>query len=551
MTNAAIYLHPNGFDTSGKTLLGRHSAGESFLRGFVRHADVERFYFWNVAGRPQAELDALVARIETPAKPVEWIGQNQRGRLATPGVANLPTPSINDEAWRRRVFGTRAYSICGLTHTTATTRVMRLIPDLLVAPVEDYDALICTSTAVRDSVELQLRLMREYMGDEYGPRRRGEPQRATIPLGVNVDDFAVSGEQRRAWREQLDIPQDALVVLFVGRFSVRTKMNPALMAMALERAAQRTDKRIYWVNSGWGESAQAEAVYHQETRKLCPSVEYRTVDGRQPHVRFSIWSVGDIFISFSDNIQETFGLTPVEAMAAGLPSVVTDWNGYKDTVRHGLEGFRVPTLTPPPGYGVDLAFWLAHDWMTYDNYVGAAAQLTAIDLDAAETAILRLVENDDLRRIMGAAAQARARAVFDWSVIIPQYQALWAELDARRRAAAPDPTPRSTPLSPDPFLLFRGYATRHLSRDDIVALQPQMDWPTAKARLDAPLAIYSRFQRPTHPEVAAVIGHLAEHGPASVARLLELVPEGRRSYLARGLIWLARHDVVTIRPAGG
>jgi len=28
-------------------------------------------------------------------------------------------------------------------------------------------------------------------------------------------------------------------------------------------------------------------------------------------------------------------------MAAGLPCVVTDWDGYKDTVRHGEDGFRV------------------------------------------------------------------------------------------------------------------------------------------------------------------------------------------------------------------
>jgi len=550
MSNAAIYLHPNGFDTSGKVLLGRHSAGESFLRGFVRHADVERFYFWNVAGRPQAELDALVARIEAPAKPVEWIPQTKRAALGAPGVLNLPVPAIAEEAWRRRFLDARSHAICGITHTTATARVMRMLPDLLVAPVEDYDALICTSTAVRDAVEIQLALMREYMRTEYGPRRRGELQRATIPLGVNVADFAPSAEHRKAWRERLDIPDDAIVALFVGRFCVRTKMNPALMAMALERAARRTDKRIYWVNSGWADTPALGEEYHEESRKLCPSVEYRSVDGRPPDVRFSIWSVGDFFISFSDNIQETFGLTPVEAMAAGLPSVVTDWDGYKDTVRHGLDGFRVPTVAPRSGLGGDIAYWFANEWMNYANYVGVTAQNTAIDLGAAEAAILRLVNDPDLRRRLGAAAQARARAVFDWAAIIPQYQALWAELDARRRAAPPDTSSRGIPLNPDPFLLFRGYPTRHLSRDDMVILNPEMDGASAKARLDAPLAAYSRFNRPSHPEIAAVIARLAEQGPTSVAQLLELVPADRRNYLERGLIWLARHDVVAIRPAG-
>ena len=51
--NAALYLHPGGYDTSGPSLLGRLSAGESFLRGYLRHADVDRYVFWNAASRPQ------------------------------------------------------------------------------------------------------------------------------------------------------------------------------------------------------------------------------------------------------------------------------------------------------------------------------------------------------------------------------------------------------------------------------------------------------------------------------------------------------------------
>ena len=34
---------------------------------------------------------------------------------------------------------------------------------------------------------------------------------------------------------------------------------------------------------------------------------------------------------------------PVEAMASGLPVIVSDWDGYKETVRDGVDGFRIPT----------------------------------------------------------------------------------------------------------------------------------------------------------------------------------------------------------------
>ena len=549
MSNAAIFLHPNAFDTTGAALLGRHSAGESFLRGFLRHGEVDTFHLWNSAGTPQAKIEALVDRIQPPGKPVRWIGQTDRHLLRTPGVVYIPSPAVDAEAFHRQPFGSRAYALCGVTHTTATANVMRILPDLLVAPVEGHDALICTSSAVRDAVETQLSLMRDYLTAEFGPRKRPELMRATIPLGVNAADFAPTAENRATWREKLGIPDDAIVALYVGRHSVKVKMNPALMAMALERAARKTDKKIYWLNSGWVEPASAETSFHEEVRALCPSVTYLSVDGRQPDVRFSIWAAADFFISFSDNIQETFGLTPIEAMAAGLPCIVSDWNGYKDTVRHGVDGFRIPTLTPRPGYGGDLAYWFANNWINYDTYVGAAAQYTAVDMAEAEAAILALVEGDELRRTMGAAAARRARAVFDWQAIIPQYQALWAEQDARRQAAAPDSLPRTNPYRPDPYTLFAGYPSRHLQPGDLVTLREGMDWPAAQARLDGPLANYSRFNRPNGTEVQAVLARLAA-GPAPVSELLDLVVQGRRNYLERGLIWLARHDVVAIRPAG-
>lgn len=548
MSNAAIYLHPNAIDTSGKALLGRHSAGESFLRGFLRHGQVDAFHLWVRGQEPQAKLQAMVERIQPPPRPVNWIAQPDRHRLKDVGVVHMPDPSLDAEAFQRQPYGSRAYAISGLTHTTATATVMRIIPDLLTAPVEPFDALICTSTAVREAVEFQLARTREYLTSEFGPRKRGELMRVTIPLGVNVDDFRPDPAHRAAWRTRLGIPDEAVVALYVGRHNVRGKMNPALMARALEGAARKASRPVVWLNSGWMDPPTAEAQHHADVAALCPSVTYLHVDGRDPATRFSIWSAGDLFISFSDNIQETFGLTPVEAMAAGLPCVVTDWNGYKDTVRHGVDGFRIPTVAPRPGFGGDLAYWFANGWINYDNYVGATAQSVSIDFQAAEQALLALIENPDQRRSMGAAAAQRAREVFDWQAVVPQYQALWAEQNARRRAAPPDPLPRINPYRPDPYRLFANYPTRHLQPDDVVVLEPGLDWPTAARTLEGPLAGYSRFNRPTPRELEAVFSRLAT-GPATVTELRTLVAPARANYLERGLLWLARHALVRVAAA--
>jgi hypothetical protein len=42
--NPCIYYHPEAYTTSGPKLMGRHAAGESFLRGFVQHAHNQEFW---------------------------------------------------------------------------------------------------------------------------------------------------------------------------------------------------------------------------------------------------------------------------------------------------------------------------------------------------------------------------------------------------------------------------------------------------------------------------------------------------------------------------
>jgi hypothetical protein len=90
-----------------------------------------------------------------------------------------------------------------------------------------------------------------------------------------------------------------------------------------------------------------------------------------------------------------------------------------------------------------------------------------------------------------------------------------------------------------------------LSLDDHLALSPGLTWEAAATRLAQPLAVYNRLNRPNPVEVEHVFRWLSERPSGRLADLLETFPQGRRPFIRRGVLWLARHDVISIQVAGG
>lgn len=545
MANAAIQLSSEPYDAAIPRPMGRNSAGEGFLRGFLRYADVDRFWFWNVHGQDQEELEALLQRLGRPDRPVEWVERGDRYRLARAGALYVPTPELKDEAWARRAFGGHAYSITGVTHTIAENDILDEIGALLLAPLEPWDALICTSASTRKSLETLLESVAIYLQDRFGATRIPPAQLVTIPLGIHPDDFRTDPQTRRRWREQLGIPEDAPAALFVGRFSVSAKMHPGPMGMALQEASRRLGLPVHWIVYGGARRGADEDAFREAAAAFCPDVEIHFVEHVSSVGRDEILSAADVFLSLSDNIQETFGLTPVEAMAAGLPCVVSDWDGYRDTVRHGVDGFRIRTTAPRPGLGSDLVYAYAQRLMAYDDYAGSAALFTAVDVADAADALVTLFADTELRRRMGEAGQTRAREVFDWRGVIPQYQALWQEL-RRRRQAAPEQPGLENPYRPDPFRMFQAYPTAALGAGDTIALARALAPGEAAELLEGPSVRRDAARLPSLAEAEAILASLAT-GPRTVSALLAQAPPERRPFVERGILWLAKFGLVRLR----
>ncbi|MFL5294854.1 MAG: glycosyltransferase family 4 protein [Phenylobacterium sp.] len=475
--NPTIFFAPDGYRIDRPRVMGRHAAGNGFLRAAIQ-ARGDRPMRAMVNSKEHAQAFREFVTEFDPAAPVEVIAANELERLAEFGLCYWPDPNLGPRTRHRLRVGPAAYSLCGVTHTIATSGMQGALASLPFDPVMDWDALVCTSTVAREVVNLVFdeaeALHRWRTG---GAERLPRPRLPIIPLGVHCDDFTFTAAERESARAEMGLAADTVAVLSAGRLSLSAKAHPYPLLTTLQQTARETGAKLALVFAGQAFTAAVLETYREAAAELCPDVRTIFVGGENLDRYRAAWGASDIFVSLADSIQETFGLTPIEAMAAGLPALVSDWNGYKDTIREGIDGFRIATWAPAPGAGQALARNHEIEAISGDVYFYQANTAVALDLGALRARLGELVANAGLRRRLGDAGRARARETFDWSVVFKSYQALWAEQDAIRRRAAEAPetrawlarAPRRSPAHMGPFDTFANFPTRHVVAQTIVA----------------------------------------------------------------------------------
>ncbi|WP_176556135.1 glycosyltransferase [Rubellimicrobium rubrum] len=463
----AIFFHTDQIEGEGKDLVGRRSAGTGFLNGWLAHAGGAEIRALVETADHGRALEQLLRDRGEP-RPLRVTALQGGGDFSAADCVFFPGPGYHGASWRRQRLGPQNCSLVGLTHTVSTRRIIEGLHALMSEPVEEWDAIICTSRAVQSVVARQFEMEADYFRQRFGARRVPQPQLPVIPLGIDAAAFVPRPGGREAIRQAQGVPEQAVVVMTMGRLSVVEKANPVPLLLALEEVARGLDRPVHLWLTGWASRPEEEAL-HREMAQLAPSVTVRLLDGRLPAIRRDVWAGADIFTLPSDSIQETFGLVPVEAMAAGLPVVMPDWDGFRDTVLHGETGFLVPTRMAPPGMGASLARRFGDRTDGYLHHLTLVQGHVQIDVPAYARALGALAGDATLRARMGAAGQWHVREHLDWSRVIPRYLDLARAL-AERRAGAVPTTPALRPGSPNPleidtFDLYAGYPSTTLSAD--------------------------------------------------------------------------------------
>ncbi|MCC6166435.1 MAG: glycosyltransferase [Caldilineaceae bacterium] len=204
-----------------------------------------------------------------------------------------------------------------------------------------------------------------------------------IPYGLEVDDYAATPALEKAaaaWRKSYG---NRPLLLFVGKLRHYKGLHVLLDAM------HQIDAHLLVIGSG-----MMEQPWKQKTADEGLTAKVTFLGEASDADKLIAYHAADLFVLPSTNRAEAFGIVLTEAMAAGLPLISTELgSGTSFINRHEETGLVVPPEDAP----------------------------------ALAAAINRLLHDAPLRKQIGAAAQARARAVFSKESMLTRMIALYQE----------------------------------------------------------------------------------------------------------------------------
>jgi len=206
-----------------------------------------------------------------------------------------------------------------------------------------------------------------------------------IPNGINVEEFNVnfvSDDIKRKW----GVSNDDFVLVAVGVLHARKGFQYLIKALSLVRKFYpRVKLFIIGADLGYGRTLR-DLIRKLDLDDRVVLTGFLDSDSKK-----ELMHIADIFVIPS--VVEPFGLVGLEAMACGKPIIATKVGGLKEFLEDGKTALFVKPK----------------------------------DVKGLAEAIIRLIENEDLREFLSKNARQEVRR-YDWSVISKRYFDLYSAL---------------------------------------------------------------------------------------------------------------------------
>jgi len=221
-----------------------------------------------------------------------------------------------------------------------------------------------------------------------------------IPNGIDIERFQrpISAHVRK-W---LQLQEESRLIVMVGNYHPRKGHEVAIRSMPFI-LAQESRARLIIV--GRNNDALRPLIRELDLNEkviltgpisfpaITPKEDRSQAVYNNPDWLAAIYRSSDVYVSAGvDEGSEGLSLALLEAMGSGLPLVATNISGNRDIIHDGESGFLIPPADP----------------------------------NQLANAVLRLLNNDELRTHMGIKAKEVAKQ-YQWSEIARQYLAVYQE----------------------------------------------------------------------------------------------------------------------------
>ena len=317
------------------------------------------------------------------------------------------SPYLNRLMRARDAWANRPTPIIGFLHSIHNGLLSPIMHSLLQNDMYAYDCIVSPSHCGTIALQKLIGSIKAWSLKNLKFNINFDARFEMVPYGLEPQPF--QDLDKAACRHTLELPEDGIILFSLGRFarSEKADLMPLLLAFKelVNRNRNKAIPNVYLVLAG----ATLDQPYLHEVKEAIAQLQITSRIHIKTQVdtadKIMLYGAADIFVAVNDSIQETYGYALVEAMACGLPIVAAAWNGHREIVADGENGFLVPTYCG--GFNQENLIMNQMTFKEHDDVNNDLNQSMVIDVPHLIESLCTLVTDPIRRQAFGHASRAR------------------------------------------------------------------------------------------------------------------------------------------------